>query len=152
MLEELGFKAVLKEKKVTLNEEEAAMLGNGFFAGHQMNSSSYYTWIKQARAKAYVDSGRSGLTGDDSYVSWWHWRTRAGDHLSGCRDKERTAGCTGASDPPGDKNRQNIATTPEGTYAHNTYAESGHTDPFTEKREETKMSLQHCQISALSSI
>lgn len=68
MLEELGFKAVLKEKKVTLNEEEAAILGNGFFAGHQMNSSSYYTWIKQARAKAYVDSGRSGLTGDDSYV------------------------------------------------------------------------------------
>ena len=56
VLEELGFKAVLKEKKVTLNEEEAAMLGNGFFAGHQMNSSSYYTWIKQARAKAYVDS------------------------------------------------------------------------------------------------
>ena len=40
VLEELGFKAVLKEKKVTLNEEEAAMLGNGFFAGHQMNSSS----------------------------------------------------------------------------------------------------------------
>ena len=28
---------------------------------------------------------------------------------------------------------KNIATTPEGTYAHNTYAESGHTDPFTEK-------------------
>ena len=50
VLEELGFKAVLKEKKVTLNEEEAAMLGNGFFAGHQMNSSSYYTWVKQARA------------------------------------------------------------------------------------------------------
>ena len=68
VLEELGFKAVLKEKKVTLNEEEAAMLGNGFFAGHQMNSSSYYTWVKQARAKAYIDSGRSGLIGDDSYV------------------------------------------------------------------------------------
>ena len=75
MLEELGFKAVLKEKKVTLNEEEAAMLGNGFFAGHQMNSSSYYTWVKQARAKAYIDSGRSGLIGDDSYVVRWHWHT-----------------------------------------------------------------------------
>ena len=51
VLEELGFKAVLKEKKVTLNEEEAAMLGNGFFAGHQMNSSSYYTWVKSGAGK-----------------------------------------------------------------------------------------------------
>lgn len=107
MLEELGFKAVLKEKKVTLNEEEAAMLGNGFFAGHQMNSSSYYTWIKQARAKAYVDSGRSGLTGDDSYVvpvalAYPGQETTYQD--AGTR--KEPAGCTGASDPPEDKNRQ----------------------------------------------
>lgn len=106
VLEELGFKAVLKEKKVTLNEEEAAMLGNGFFAGHQMNSSGYYTWIKQARAKAYVDSGRSGLTGDDSYVVPVALAYPGQETTYRCRDKERTAGCTGASDPPEDKNRQ----------------------------------------------
>ena len=47
---------------------------------------------------------------------------------------------------------KDIATTPENTYAHNTYAESGHTDLFTEKREGRKMSLRHCQISVLSSI
>ena len=31
------------------------------------------------------------------------------------------------------KSSKDIATTPENTYAHNTYAESGHTDLFTEK-------------------
>ena len=134
VLEELGFKAVLKEKKVTLNEEEAAMLGNGFFAGHQMNSSSYYTWIKQARAKAYVDSGRSGLTGDDSYV------VPVALAYPGQETTYQDAGTR--KEPLGVLERvirqkikivKNIATTPVGTYAHNTYAESGHTDPFTEK-------------------
>ena len=135
VLEELGFKAVLKEKKVTLNEEEAAMLGNGFFAGHQMNSSSYYTWVKQARAKAYIDSGRSGLIGDDSYV------VPVALAYPGQETTYQDAGTR--KEPLGVLERvicqkikiiKDIATTPENTYAHNTYAESGHTDLFTEKR------------------
>ena len=134
VLEELGFKAVLKEKKVTLNEEEAAMLGNGFFAGHQMNSSSYYTWVKQARAKAYIDSGRSGLIGDDSYV------VPVALAYPGQETTYQDAGTR--KEPLGVLERvirqkikiiKDIATTPETTYAHNTYAESGHTDLFTEK-------------------
>ena len=139
MLEELGFKAVLKEKKVTLNEEEAAMLGNGFFAGHQMNSSSYYTWVKQARAKAYIDSGRSGLIGDDSYV------VPVALAYPGQETTYQDAGTR--KEPLGVLERvirqkikiiKDIRTTPENTYAHNTYAESGHTDLFTEKEGGTE--------------
>ena len=134
VLEELGFKAVLKEKKVTLNEEEAVKLGNGFSAGHKMNSSSYYTRVRNARAKAYLDYGRSGLSGDDSYV------VSATLVYPGQETTYQDAGTR--ENPVGVVERvirqkikivKDIETAPEGMYAHNTYAESGHRDPFTEK-------------------
>ena len=134
VLEELGFKAVLKEKKVTLNEEEAAKLGNGFSAGHKMNGSSYYTRVRNARAKAYLDYGRSGLTGDDSYVVpatlvYPGQETTYQD----ARTRENPVGVLERVIRQKIKIVKDIETTPDGTYAHNTYAESGHRDRFTEK-------------------
>lgn len=47
---------------------------------------------------------------------------------------------------------KDIQTTPEGTYAHNTNADAGHQDRFTDGREEGRKTHQNFRISVLNYI
>ena len=134
ILQELEFKAVLKEKKVVISEEEAKTLGDGFSLGHEMNSSGYYTMVKNARAKAYPNYENTNLIGADSYV------VSAVLAYPGQKEVYQDAGTR--EKPLSVFERvirqkikivKDIEVSPDGTYAHNTYAESGHEDSFTKK-------------------
>lgn len=107
VLEELGFKAVLKEKEGYTER------------GRSRNAGKWFLCRSPDEQFQLLHVGKTGA-GKGIYRFWtfrldegmipmwsrWHWHTWAGDHLSGCRDKKRTAGCTGACDPPKDKNYQ----------------------------------------------
>lgn len=126
------FKAVLEEKKVALTAEEAAMMGAGFQEGHPMDSASYYVHVRKARAKAYPDYRDRNLAGDNTYVVLqaliYPGQTSvyqdAGTRLRPVPVQERVI-------RQKIKVVKDILTMPDGTYADNTNADSGHEDQFT---------------------
>lgn len=128
----LEWKAVLKEKEVILSKEDAAALSGGFAAGNPMDSASYYTHVRKASAKAYLDYENTGLTGDNTYL------IPAKLVYPG---QEKVYQDDGTRQNPGQvyeriirqkiRIRKDIETGPDGDYAHNTNAETGHKDAFT---------------------
>ncbi len=137
--ERVEFKAVLAETEISLTKEEAGTLGPGFLAGFGMNSASYYVHVKKARAKAYLVLDDRGLTGENTYV------ITASLSYPGQRKIYQDAG---TREGPGQvyeriirqkvKIKKDIQTTPEGAYAHNTNADTGHQDAVTEGFAGTK--------------
>lgn len=128
----IEWKAVLKEPFVSLSPEEADSLGNGFPAGHPMNSASYWTRVRNARAQAFLDWNRQSLEGENTYI-----RTVCLEYpgQEGCFQDGSTR-----NQPIGVEERiirqrvrviKDIARTEQGQYENNTQAESGHQDSFT---------------------
>lgn len=129
----IEFKAVLKEKEVILSAADVSVLGAGFVAGRPMNSASYYVHVKQARAKAYLDYQNMNLVGDNTYVLLTSLAYPGQEKLyqdGGTR--EQTAQVFERAIRQKIKIVKDIQTTPEGTYAHNTNADAGHQDRFTD--------------------
>lgn len=126
------FKAVLKEKEVILTEEEAKRLGAGFIGGRPMDSASYYVHVKMARVKAYLSYLNMNLIGDNTYVVMRGLIYPGQETIyqdAGTREKpiqvfERVI-------RQKVKILKDIETMPDGAYAYNTNAGSGHEDRFT---------------------
>lgn len=125
----MEFKAVLKETSIILSGEDAALLGDGFFAGDPMNSASYYVRVKKARVKAYLDLFNLNLAGGNSYLN-------TADLVY--PGQETIAEDAGTRDRPASVNERvirqkiklvkDLIVSPDGSYPHNTNADSGHRD------------------------
>lgn len=128
----MEWKAVLPEKKVALSAEEAAVMGSGFPAGSPMNSAAYYVYVKHARAKAYLSYSNAALAGDNTYIIPANLAYPGQEFIyqdSATRDAPAQVWERAIRQKV--KIVKDIRTTPEGTYAHNTNAESGRQDSFT---------------------
>lgn len=127
----IEFKAVLKEKEVTLSEEDVAVLGAGFIAGRPMDSASYYVHVRQAKAKAYLDYQNMNLVGGNTFVILTSLVYPGQEKLwQDAGTREQPAQIFERIIRQKIKIVKDIETTPDGTYAHNTNADSGHTDGF----------------------
>lgn len=128
----IEWKAVLKEPFVTLSKEEAEGLGNGFPAGHRMNSASYWIRVKHASPQAFLDWSCQNLEGENTYIRTVYL---------GYPGQESSFQDSGTRKQPvcveeriirqRVRIMKDIARTKEGQYAHNTQAASGHRDSFT---------------------
>ncbi len=128
----IEYKAVLTEKEVSLSAKEAEKLGGGFAAGHVMNSASYYVSVRGAKAKAYLDAQDRNLAGDNTYI------VMPSLEYPGQEAVFQDAGTRKEPVQVYDRVirqkiriQKDILTEPDGSYAHNTNACSGHEDAFT---------------------
>lgn len=135
ILQTLEFKAVVPQESVTLSAADVLVLGDGYIAGWPMNGAAYYTMVKKARAKAYLDYTNLSMVGDDTYIQMASL-VYPGERIiyqdAGTRAK--AAGVNERIIRQQVKIVKDIRTTPEKTYAHNTMAESGRLDSFTAGR------------------
>ena len=118
----IEFKAVLKEKKVTLSAEDAEVMGAGFSAGDVMNSASYYVHVKKARAKAYLDYLNMNLVGDDTYIALVSLNYPGQEQIyQDDMTREKAVQVYERAIRQKIKVVKDIQTSPDGSYAHNTY-------------------------------
>lgn len=131
------FKVVLKEKEVILSVEDVKILGSSFQAGKPMNSATYYTLVQFAAAKAYLDYQNSALVGDNTFIKRVTLSYPSdtdlfqdGDGIPGEGTRKKPVPVEERIIKQKVKIVKDIWTNPDGTYANNTNAESGHQDGF----------------------